>query len=550
MGDIEKLQEYIKEIKTKGFKQLDNNFRLTKKHLNKLNTIVADVKLGGSLYNEVATGVNLNKLVSEGAEEAFDAAIVDKILMSKGEHGLGQFKTSNLENIGPTENIGGVKSKQIFKQSKDIPDLTADIDIAKQLNKKYARVNKIVDGSIREGFTKLNKDISGLSNNELRLTKQYFTAKNKGLSDKMALDITKSGIKRILNLTGTDIVSTLPSAGNTAAARAAKKAVESAEILEAAEKESELYGSKYYPPADAHVKEYNLVSVANQSEIGKKVPFISSAEVKEYNKMVKDFDKIPLTSEARRNKKLEKDLDTIRTIGLEESKVGLTELVNPTAATETSFMAVENFGDMQIGGSFTNVGETTLEQSAKAQYETAYGNKTIPINFRHPTAQAEPGVSIGQLGFKVGDDLPIGVDKTGKMQFLKVGPEVDAAQPNTTGIVSFGKDMTEPRYPSDIKNERASKTKPGRIEMYDIAKQNKEAKSTYVPRSYPEKVKTVSKGEFKTAQSLVGQMNTLKAMYPNVANSNNLVRLAIRNMEKGLGMPANPKLLKNLSKFF
>lgn len=550
MGDIEKLQEYIKEIKTKGFKQLDNNFRLTKKHLNKLNTIVADVKLGGSLYNEVATGVNLNKLVSEGAEEAFDAAIVDKILMSKGEHGLGQFKTSNLENIGPTENIGGVKSKQIFKQSKDIPDLTADIDIAKQLNKKYARVNKIVDGSMREGFTKLNKDISGLSNNELRLTKQYFTAKNKGLSDKMALDITKSGIKRILNLTGTDIVSTLPSAGNTAAARAAKKAVESAEILEAAEKESELYGSKYYPPADAHVKEYNLVSVANQSEIGKKVPFISSAEVKEYNKMVQDFDKVPLTSEARRNKKLEKDLDKIRTIGLEESKVGLTELVNPTAATETSFMAVENFGDMQIGGSFTNVGETTLEQAAKSEYETAYGNKTIPINFRHPTAQAEPGVSIGQLGFKVGDDLPIGVDKTGKMQFLKVGPEVDAAQPNTTGIVSFGKDMTEPRYPSDIKNERASKTKPGRIEMYEIAKQNKEAKPTYVPKSYSEPVKKVAKGEFKTAQSLVGQMNTLKAMYPNVANSNNLVRLAIRNMEKGLGMPANPKLLKNLSKFF
>lgn len=550
MGDIEKLQEYIKEIKTKGFKQLDNNFRLTKKHLNKLNTIVADVKLGGSLYNEVATGVNLNKLVSEGAEEAFDAAIVDKILMSKGEHGLGQFKTSNLENIGPVENIGGVKSKQIFKQSKDIADLTADVAIGKELNRKYARVNKVVDGSVQEGFTKLGKDISGLSDNELRLTKQYFTAKNKGLSDKMSLDVTKSGIKRIFELTGTDIVKTLPSVGNTAAARAAQKAAESSELLEAAEKESELYGSKYYPPADAHVKEYNLVSVANQSEIGKKVPFISSAEVKEYNKMVKDFDKIPLTSEARRNKKLEKDLDTIRTIGLEESKVGLTELVNPTAATETSFMAVENFGDMQIGGSFTNVGETTLEQSAKAQYETAYGNKTIPINFRHPTAQAEPGVSIGQLGFKVGDDLPIGVDKTGKMQFLKVGPEVDAAQPNTTGIVSFGKDMTEPRYPSDIKNERASKTKPGRIEMYDIAKQNKEAKSTYVPRSYPEKVKTVSKGEFKTAQSLVGQMNTLKAMYPNVANSNNLVRLAIRNMEKGLGMPANPKLLKNLSKFF
>lgn len=550
MGDIEKLQEYIKEIKTKGFKQLDNNFRLTKKHLNKLNTIVADVKLGGSLYNEVATGVNLNKLVSEGAEEAFDAAIVDKILMSKGEHGLGQFKTSNLENIGPVENIGGVKSKQIFKQSKDIPDLTADVAIGKELNKKYARVNKIVDGSVQEGFTKLGKDISGLSDNELRLTKQYFTAKNKGLSDKMSLDVTKSGIKRIFELTGTDIVSTLPSVGNTAAARAAQKAAESSEILEAAEKESELYGSKYYPPADAHVKEYNLVSVANQSEIGKKVPFISGSEVKEYNKMVQDFDKVPLTSEARRSKKLERDLDEIRTIGLEESKVGLTGLVNPTAATETSFMAVENFGEIQIGGSFKNVGETALEQSVKAEYETAYGNKTIPINFRHPTAQAEPGVSIGQLGFKVGDDLPIGVDKTGKMQFLKVGPEVDASQSVTTGIVSFGKDMTEQRYPTDIKGERASKTQPGRIEMYDIAKQNKPGKPTYVPKSYPETVKKVSKGEYKTAQSLVGQMNTLKAMYPNVANSNNLVRLAIRNMEKGLGMPANPKLLKNLSKFF
>lgn len=550
MGDIEKLQEYIKEVKTKGFKQLDNNFRLTKKHLNALNVIVADAKLGGSIYGDVATGVNLQNLVSEGSEDAFDKAIVDKILVSQGDHGLGQFKQSNLENIGPTENIGGVKSKQIFKQSKDIPDLIADIDIAKGLSKQYVRGTKIVDGSIVEGNKRLDLDISGLSDNELRLTKQYYTAKNKGLSDKMALDVTKSGIKRIKRTTGTDVSTTLPSAGNTAAARAAVKAAESAEILEAAEKESELYGSKYYPPADAHVKEYNLLNVANQSEIGKKIPFVSSAEVKEYNQMTKDFDKVPLTSEARINKKLEKDLDYIRTIAFEESKVGTTELVNPTAATEKSFMAVENFGDIQIGGSFKNVGETTLEQSAKAEYEKAYGDKTIPINFRHPTAQAEPGISIGQLGFKVGDDLPIGVDKTGKMQFLKVGPEVDASQSVSTGIVSFGKDMTEQRYPTDIKGERASKTQPGRIEMYDIAKQNKPGKPTYVPRSYPQAPKTVSKGEFKTAQSLVGQMNTLKAMYPNVANQNNLVRLAIRNMEKGLGMPVNPKLLKNLSKFF
>ena len=45
-------------------------------------------------------------------------------------------------------------------------------------------------------------------------------------------------------------------------------------------------------------------------------------------------------------------------------------------------------------------------------------------------------------------------------------------------------------------------------------------------------------------------MNQLKAMYPNVANKNNLVRLAVRNMEKQLGLPANKKLLLNLSKFF
>jgi len=45
-------------------------------------------------------------------------------------------------------------------------------------------------------------------------------------------------------------------------------------------------------------------------------------------------------------------------------------------------------------------------------------------------------------------------------------------------------------------------------------------------------------------------MNQLKAMYPNVANKNNLVRLAVRNMEKEYGLPVNKKLLLNLSKFF
>ena len=56
--------------------------------------------------------------------------------------------------------------------------------------------------------------------------------------------------------------------------------------------------------------------------------------------------------------------------------------------------------------------------------------------------------------------------------------------------------------------------------------------------------------EYKTQNSLVAQMREIKAMFPNVANKNNLVRLAVRNMEKQLGLPANKKLLVNLSKFF
>ena len=567
MSDIDRI-EYIIEQLTKGGSRsvrLSNKFNISKKDLPTLKSIHAELKLGGSLTPGT---VDVGKLKSEGADDAFDTAIINKILQSSGSTGLGEFKDSNLANIGNLENIGGVKSKQIFKQSRgNVPrkvgdvettvsralsDIQADIDIGKQLRRGYTPMLKDISTagprpSFVEKYVPVYKSLDQFSDNELRLTKQYVTAKNKGLSDKLALKVTKSGISRILRTSGTDISKTLPSAGDIATTKAVEAANQATEDLEYLQRESGLYDDKYYGPVDSHVKEYNLIKTANDSSIGKQMPFESSAEIKEYNKMVQDFDKVDLSTETKRAQKLIKSLDESQANIIEQGKGGLLE--GQAMGAQTKPMLTENFGDMKIGGGFKTKTEEDLEAAAKINYEKAYGDNTIPINFRHPTAAGNK--TIKEMGFNVGDKLPVGIDKKGKSIFLKVGPEVDEAKPIGTGITSFGTDRTSGvRYDSDIRAERASKEQPGRIEIYDKTKREYKPKQTYVPSAVDAGTPTISKAEYKTQQSLVGQMNQLKAMYPNVANKNNLVRLAVRNMEKEYGLPVNKKLLLNLSKFF
>ena len=113
MDELEKLQNIIKEIKTTGFKELTKGVRLSKKHLKDLNYIVAEMKLGGSFYDN---RFDAKKLISDSADEAFDTELINKILTGEGTGGLGQFKTSNMENIGNLENIGGVKANKFLNK--------------------------------------------------------------------------------------------------------------------------------------------------------------------------------------------------------------------------------------------------------------------------------------------------------------------------------------------------------------------------------------------------------------------------------------------------
>ena len=144
-----------------------------------------------------------------------------------------------------------------------------------------------------------------------------------------------------------------------------------------------------------------------------------------------------------------------------------------------------------------------------------------------------------ELGLNVGDKFVLGINKkTGKTIKGTVGPILSAAQERTVGSVAFGKDMSEPRFDPDVTAERTVKTMPGQIETY--TKSKRDPKATSVPKYNPstDRPRTITGAEYKTQQSLVGQMNQLKAMYL-MANKNNLVRLAVRNMEKQLGLPAN-----------
>jgi len=543
MDELEKIQNIIKEIKTTGFKELTKGVRLSKKHLKDLNYIVAEMKLGGTFYDDK---FDAKKLISDSADEAFDTELINKILTGEGTGGLGQFKTSNMENIGNIENIGGVKSKQIFKQSAGkVPRTTETADgttVNVEISRGLSDIQDDID--IAKRISKVGDDVRDFSDNELRLTSQYKISKNKGLSDAAALRVTKGLMRRAEKYGKGNPLSSLPSA-NKVSRKASELSRQAEKDLSYLEKESGLYGDKYFGPADAHVKEYNLTSIANQSNIGKQIPFSSGAEVREYNQMVQEFDKIEYSPAEKQTYYSGKRIDDTELDNLESSKVGLTGSVNPTDATQTNPMAVENYGDMKIGGGFTPVYMEDLEAAAKIQYEKAYGD-AHPINTVHPTE----GKTFNELGFKEGDKFVIGITKEGKTVKGVVGPELPAAKERTIGSVAFGKDMTEPRFDTDVYNERASKTNPGQIEIYAINK--KEKKATNVPKYNPstDRPRTISGAEYKTQQSLVGQMNQLKAMYPNVANKNNLVRLAVRNMEKQLGLPANKKLLLNLSKFF
>tara|TARA_E500000081_G_scaffold154950_1_gene193668 strand:- start:1716 stop:3332 length:1617 start_codon:yes stop_codon:yes gene_type:complete len=538
MGEIEKIQEYIKEIKSVGFKALSNNVRLSKKDLGSLEKIVADIKLGGNIVSP-SDKVNIGNLVSEGSDDAFDSAIVKKILESSGNHGLGKFKDTNLANIGDTANIGGVKSKQIFKQSAGIQEAIDDIAIAKSISSKPTTVNK------------------GFSDNELRLTKQYRDASLKGLSDSAALRVTKSTINRANRIDNNNIAKTLPSYGTTAKYKANQAAEISSEFLETQEKASGLYGDKYFGQADSHVKEYTLVSEANKSEIGKQIPFTSSAEVKEYNNMIKEFDKVEYSSAEKQAYYADKRLDDTSLENLESNRVGLTGSINTSEATQLKPMTVENYGGMQMGGGFDPAYKSTLDEAVKIEYAKKYGDTTVPINSLDPLSKDK---TIGQLGGKIGDTFTYGISKSGKEQFFTVGPAIDWAQENKMGVVALGADDSSPRYNSEFIREAASKKQPGKIEEVVINK--KDPKPTNVPYYNPSTERPTQStkriyeqtdvGPARTTalDSFVRQFKELKAMYPNVANKNNLVRLAGRNIEKQLGLPANKKLLLNLSKFF
>ena len=195
MDELEKIQNIIKEIKTTGFKELTKGVRLSKKHLKDLNYIVAEMKLGGSFYDD---RFDAKKLISDSADEAFDTELINKILTGEGTGGLGQFKTSNMENIGNLENIGGVKSKQIFKQSAGkVPRITeladgttVDVEISRGLSDIQADID------IGKRISKVGDDVKDFSDNELRLTSQYKIASSKGLSDSAALRVTKATVRK------------------------------------------------------------------------------------------------------------------------------------------------------------------------------------------------------------------------------------------------------------------------------------------------------------------------------------------------------------------
>ena len=130
--------------------------------------------------------------------------------------------------------------------------------------------------------------------------------------------------------------------------------------------------------------------------------------------MTQEFDKIEYSPAEKQAYYSGKRIDDTELDNLESSKVGLTGSVNPTDATQVNPMAVENFGDMKIGGGFTPVYMEDLDEAVKVQYEKAYGD-VHPINTLHPTE----GKLFSELGLNVGDKFVLGKNKK-LVKLLKV----------------------------------------------------------------------------------------------------------------------------------
>lgn len=539
-NELERVK-YIVEQLTKGGSRsirLTNKFNITKKDLPTLKGIIAEADLGGDIRVSESLKSTAKEFFgsSEDVTQA-DDLIIEKILTNRP--GLEEYKNSVLGNIADTriDEDAKIKSKQLFKQSAGVASETDEIYALKKAVRDFGWDN-IPDNELRLTSTYKKQYEKLARSNTVNLTR----------IDEQAIKHTRNYLNRQTRLNDVRPV------GFQTTVQGLKNQIKNKKtaISELKYKEGFAHPSEYY--SNAHIDAYTNYE---QKLAGLPQGFQSVQELDEYTRMTTQFDKYEKSIGEKALINATKRIDNALELAQAESKVGITDTVNVMLSTSE-----QRPGSYQ-GNPFTPIWDQNmtqekheLHQKAMLNYEKFYGENTIPSNYLNPTAFDK---TIGEE-FKIGQEITFGYDKNNKPIKRKVGPPLNT--PPSPNIIDVQTGKTE--YLWDPEFVRLGVTEQGGYEKVDIKKQA--PKPTVVPSnkgvprvktdlsdySYPkdraDAFKNMSDNELKLQIEYSEQLGRITKMFDKVENPENISRLALRNLRKGLEISPNMSLLKKVIK--
>ena len=537
-NELERVR-YIVEQLTKGGSRsikLTNKFNVTKKDLPTLKGIIAEADLGGDITVSESLKATAKDMFGSSEETTqADNLIIDKILQNRP--GLEKYKNVVLGNVADTriDEDAKIKSKQLFKQSEGVASETNEIYALKQAVRNFGWDN-IPDNELRltSTYKKQYEKLAG--SNTVNLTR----------IDEQALKHTRNYLNRQTRLND------VRPAGFQTTVQGLKNEIKNKEtgISELKYKEGFAHPSEYY--SNAHVDAYTNYE---QKLAGLPQGFQSVEELDEYTKMATQFDKYEPSIGEKALKSADKRIEQALDIAQAESKVGITDTVNVMLSTS------EQRAGSYHGNPFSPIWDQDMTQekhiqfqTAKTNYEKFHGTNTIPSNYANPTA---PDKTIGEE-FKIGQKVTFGYDKKGKAITRKVGPPLSTPPSAIVGRIGATEYLWDPEFTKIVATEEGE---------YAQAAINKQPpKPTNVPKnkgvprvktdlsnySYDvdraKAFKNMSDNELKLQIEYSEQIGRISKMFDKVDNPENISRLALRNLRKGVEISPNMSLLKKAIK--
>jgi hypothetical protein len=271
--------------------------------------------------------------------------------------------------------------------------------------------------------------------------------------------------------------------------------------------------------------------------------------------MATQFDKYKPSIGEKALKSADKRIEQALDIAQAESKVGITDTVNVMMSTS------EQRPGSYHGNPFSPIWDQDMTQekhiqfqTAKANYEKFHGTDTIPSNYSNPTA---PNKIIGEE-FKIGQKVTFGYDKEGKAITRKIGPPLNTPPDAVVGRIGDTEYLWDPEFTKIVVDDK------GQYRTAAIKKQDPRPTNVPSNKGVPrvktdlsnysynvdraKQFKDMSDNELKLQIEYSEQLGRLSKMFDKVENPENIDRLALRNLRKGVEISPNMSLLKKVIK--